>query len=394
MAFRLVMCLFIASVTGFSLFPARQSHQISIYRLHDLKDSAREYINKLPPTLSTKEERATLISWYCRLRDLNHARNTVPMKTLTKQTGLSSETIKKLEYVYGRLEERLLKVNLRLVLKVALQQLDKGLDLDDLMNEGIRGLKRAAEKFDNSKGVCFSTYAFPWIQVYIKAALASSLPITLPRHVYQLLTRVYAVKNRLYLTTGRQVTEEELANELGITMERFQIVKRAIALAERGKASKNDDIPVPYHESTWEATISDKIYDEAIDNVVSYTTQPVSSSTNTVISQTMYEVLKSLPPEENEAIINRLMKSSVGKDDNIKDNISSITKDNKGSANNNDNNFVNKSIQERDNIVGNCEWDTQKVHYRKGMRRLRRNIKSGKVDLQDIPFLTQTTNYI
>ena len=146
MAFRLVMCLFIASVTGFSLFPARQSHQISIYRLHDLKDSAREYINKLPPTLSTKEERATLISWYCRLRDLNHARNTVPMKTLTKQTGLSSETIKKLEYVYGRLEERLLKVNLRLVLKVALQQLDKGLDLDDLMNEGIRGLKRAAEK--------------------------------------------------------------------------------------------------------------------------------------------------------------------------------------------------------------------------------------------------------
>ena len=96
--------------------------------------------------------------------------------------------------------------------------------------------------------------------------------------------------------------------------------------------------------------------------------------------------------QENEAIINRLMKYRVG-NDNGKENISSITKDNKGSSNNNDNNFVNKSVQERDNIVGNYECDTQKVHYRKGMRRLRRNIKSGKVDLQDVPFLTQTSNY-
>lgn len=414
--FTVYLCLLLASVTGFSLLPVKKIHHISNHRLYDLKDSAREYISKLPPTLSTKEERATLISWYCRLRDLNDAQNSVPMKTLTDQTGLSAETIKKLEYVYGRLEERLLKVNLRLVLKVALQQLDKGLDLDDLMNEGIRGLKRAAEKFDNSKGVCFSTYAYPWIQVYIKAALASSLPITLPRHVYQLLTRVYAVKNRLYLTTGRQATEEELAKELGITMERFQIVRRAMALAERGKISRNDDIPVPYHESTWEATESDKLYDNAIDNVVSYTTQPVSSSTNTVISQTMYEVLKSLPQEENDAIFNRLMKSKVSdnnynndndyNNNNNRDRNTGIGGNNDSYSHNGDyNDFVNtssSSIQEQKNkivqkqksIVGNNGMEIQKTHYRKGMRRLRRNIKTGKVNLQDVPFLTQTINYI
>ena len=369
----------VASVSAFSVLPQPQNTRV--YRLHGLTESAIEYIQKLPPTLSTKEERARLISWYCRLRDLNHARNTIPMKTLTERTGLKAETIKKLDYIYGRLEEKLLNVNLRLVLKVALSYLDKGLDFNDLMHEGIRGLKRAAEKFDSSKGVCFSTYAYPWIQVYIKAALASSLPITLPRHVYQLLTKVYAVKNRLYLTTGRQATEEELATELGISMERFQVVKKAIALAERGNMDKNDDVPVPYHESTWEATVSDEMCsDVTVENVISHTTQPTWSTTNTVINQKLYGVLKSLPQEENEAIFNHLTKSRVGRDVSDQDG--------------EDHFLNNSSLIRHDRIAENDVGETQKIYYRKGMRRLRRNIKSGKVDLQDVPVLTQTSAYM
>ena len=54
----------------------------------------------------------------------------------------------------------------------------------------------------------------------------------------------------------------------------------------------------------------------------------------------------------------------------------------------------NKIVQKQKSIVGNNGMEIQKTHYRKGMRRLRRNIKTGKVNLQDVPFLTQTINYI
>merc|ERR1712146_87414 len=174
--------------------------------------------------------------------------------------------------------------------------------------------------------------------------------------------------------------------ELGITMERFQIIKRAMALSERGKMSKNNDIPVPYHESTWEATVSDKNYDDTIDNVASYTTQPVGSSTNSVISQKMYEVLKSLPQEENEAVFNHFMTSGV-ESHNI-DKFRNIS--NKGG----NVVVVDDDLKRKSDNAKNCSGDLQRSHYRKGMRRLRRNIKTGKIDLTDVPYLTQTSAYM
>ena len=81
----------VASVSAFSVLPQPQNTRV--YRLHGLTESAIEYIQKLPPTLSTKEERARLISWYCRLRDLNHARNRLDATIINFYHNIMSQNI-------------------------------------------------------------------------------------------------------------------------------------------------------------------------------------------------------------------------------------------------------------------------------------------------------------
>jgi DNA-directed RNA polymerase sigma subunit (sigma70/sigma32) len=121
---------------------------------------------------------------------------------------------------------------------------------------GVRGLKKALSKFDPEKGFAFSTYAYPWIREYIRSALASSLPIALPRHVYKLLLKVRTVQEQMsQLTPNRLPTDEEIAAEMGIPIERFEIVRRAMALA----AHSSDNTPpessgarIQFDEATWE----------------------------------------------------------------------------------------------------------------------------------------------
>jgi DNA-directed RNA polymerase sigma subunit (sigma70/sigma32) len=130
-----------------------------------------------------------------------------------------------------------------------------------LHSAGVRGLKKALSKFDPEKGFAFSTYAYPWIREYIRAALASSLPIALPRHVYRLLMKVRGLQQQM-LSTGRQPSDEETAEEMGITIERFEVVRRAMALASRS----NDATPalslagssnarIQFDEATWERVV-------------------------------------------------------------------------------------------------------------------------------------------
>lgn len=116
-----------------------------------------------------------------------------------------------------KLQQIMLQSNLRLVYYIAIRYQGMGLDLNDLVYEGVLGLQKALSKYDVDRGCAFSTYAYPWIQEYIRAALAKSMPIALPRHVHKLLVKVKAVQGKLFRRYNREPTEEELREELGLS---------------------------------------------------------------------------------------------------------------------------------------------------------------------------------
>ncbi|MEW6302080.1 MAG: RNA polymerase sigma factor RpoD/SigA [Verrucomicrobiota bacterium] len=119
--------------------------------------------------------------------------------------------------------ERMIKANLRLVVKIARDYEGYGTPLLDLINEGNIGLMKAVERFDPRKGAKLSTYAAWWIKQAIKRALANqSKTIRLPVHVVDKLFHLRQIEARLQDMLGREPTDEELAHELDTTAQRIR----------------------------------------------------------------------------------------------------------------------------------------------------------------------------
>jgi len=113
--------------------------------------------------------------------------------------------------------DHMIKANLRLVVKIALDYKDFGLPLLDLISEGNIGLIKAVLRFDPRKGGKLSTYAAWWIKQSIKRALANqSKTIRLPIHVVDQISRMRRTALALAEELGREPSDEELAMELGI----------------------------------------------------------------------------------------------------------------------------------------------------------------------------------
>ena len=114
--------------------------------------------------------------------------------------------------------EQMIKANLRLVVKIARDYEGIGLPLLDLISEGNIGLMKAVERFDPAKGGKLSTYGSWWIKQSIKRALANqSKTIRLPVHLVDKISKMRRTAMRLQEELGREPTDEELAEELGIT---------------------------------------------------------------------------------------------------------------------------------------------------------------------------------
>lgn len=111
-----------------------------------------------------------------------------------------------------RARDRMIKANLRLVVKIANDYSTFGLPLLDLISEGNIGLIKAVERFDPQKGGKLSTYAAWWIKQSIKRALANqSKTIRLPVHLVDKIARMRRVTAELEEELGRQPTDEEIA---------------------------------------------------------------------------------------------------------------------------------------------------------------------------------------
>ena len=127
--------------------------------------------------------------------------------------------------------DRMVRANLRLVVNIARGYTGKGLNLQDLIEEGNLGLLRAVEGFDPNVGTRFSTYASYWIKQSIKRALINSAKtIRIPAYMVELLSKWRRASTRLTEELGRSPTPEEVARVLGLPKKKLPIVKKAIKI--------------------------------------------------------------------------------------------------------------------------------------------------------------------
>src|ERR1700732_4204471 len=122
--------------------------------------------------------------------------------------------------------ERMINANLRLVVTIAPDYANLGLPLLDLISEGNIGLTKAVERFDPAKGAKLSTYAMWWIKQSIKRALANQgKTIRLPVHLVDKVAKVRRVSLQMSEELGREPTDDELGEELGIAPEKVARLK-------------------------------------------------------------------------------------------------------------------------------------------------------------------------
>ncbi|CAL5222992.1 g5436 [Coccomyxa viridis] len=149
---------------------------------------------------------------------------------------------------------RMVKSNERLVWHVARKYQNRGLDIEDLIAEGMNGLLKGVEKFDPNKGFKFSTYAHWWVRQGITRAISEQARvIRVPVHIHELMSKMTNIETTFRSKHGHAPSQEKLAGLVGITVEKLQLLLKAY------QPSTSFNAPLGYDQAE---TIGDVIADE------------------------------------------------------------------------------------------------------------------------------------
>lgn len=205
------------------------------------EDSIRVYLQEIGRIrLLRAEEEIELARQISDLLELEYVRNTLKEhlgRNPTDEEWAQACNMPSLRQFYRRLhlgrraKDKMVQSNLRLVVSIAKKYMNRGLSFQDLIQEGSLGLIRAAEKFDHEKGYKFSTYATWWIRQAITRAIADqSRTIRLPVHLYETISRIKKTTKMLSQKMGRKPTEEEIAEDMEMTIEKLRFIAKSAQL--------------------------------------------------------------------------------------------------------------------------------------------------------------------